>query len=89
MGQPVGLLDHGLWTLDHASGLSLPLLLMHGDGDPITSSQASREFAEKAGEPCHLKIWQGLYHEIHNEPEQDQVFAYMKEWLDGRLESGA
>jgi alpha-beta hydrolase superfamily lysophospholipase len=26
---------------------------------------------------------QGLYHEIHNEPDQRQVLAYLSAWLDG------
>ncbi len=78
----IGLLEHGLWALEHASDLSMPLLLMHGGSDPITSSQASREFAEKAGELCSLKIWEGLYHELQNEPEQNQILAYMVKWLD-------
>ena len=73
--------DSGLWALEHAAEFPLPLLLMHGAADPITSAQASQEFAQKAGDKVTLKIWDGLYHEIHNEPEKDQVFAYMLDWL--------
>jgi hypothetical protein len=50
----------------------------------ITSAQASREFAAQAGDLCTLKIWDGLYHEIHNEPEKEQVFAYLLEWLESK-----
>jgi alpha-beta hydrolase superfamily lysophospholipase len=74
-------LQNGLWALEHASEFPLPLLLVHGEADRITSAQASREFAAKAGKCCTLKIWPGLYHETHNEPEKDQVFAYLLEWL--------
>jgi alpha-beta hydrolase superfamily lysophospholipase len=69
--------------LEHAAEFPLPLLLMHGDGDRITSAEASREFAARLGERCTLKIWPGLYHEIHNEPDQRQVLAYLSAWLDG------
>jgi alpha-beta hydrolase superfamily lysophospholipase len=72
----------GLWALDHAAEFPLPLLLMHGAADPITSAQASREFAQKAGDKVTLKVWDGLYHEIHNEPEKEQVFACMLDWLE-------
>lgn len=81
----VGIYDSGLWALEHASEFSLPLLLMHGGADPITSAEASRQFADKAGSNVTLKIWDGLYHEIHNEPEQAQVFKVMVEWLDKHL----
>ena len=73
--------DSGLWALEHAAEFPLPLLLMHGAADPILSAKASQEFAQKAGDKVTLKIWDGLYHEIHNEPEKDQVFAYMLDWL--------
>jgi len=77
-------LQAGLWALEHAAEFPLPLLLMHGGADRITSAQASREFAAKAGERCTLKVWDGLYHEIHNEPEKEQVFGYLLEWLESR-----
>jgi acylglycerol lipase len=79
------MLQSGLWSLEHATEFPLPLLLMHGGADRLTSAQASREFASQAGHLCTLKIWDGFYHEIHNEPEQRQVFAYLLEWLDGKL----
>ena len=78
----VGMYEAGLWALDHAPELARPLLLMHGGADPITSAEASRQFADKAGCNVTLRIWDGLYHEIHNEPEQAQVFKFMIEWLD-------
>ena len=81
----VSMYDSGLWALDHASELSLPLLLMHGGADPITSAEASRQFADKAGKNVTLRIWDGMYHEIHNEPEQSQVFKVMIEWLGKQL----
>jgi alpha-beta hydrolase superfamily lysophospholipase len=74
-------LDAGLWALERAAEFPLPLLLMHGGADRLTSAAASREFAEKIKHDCTFKEWDGLFHEIHNEPEQQQVFAYMIEWL--------
>jgi alpha-beta hydrolase superfamily lysophospholipase len=72
----------GEWELVHAGEWSLPLLLMHGEQDGLTSASASRRFAECAGPRCTLKIWPGLYHEIHNEPEKAEVLAFMVSWLD-------
>jgi alpha-beta hydrolase superfamily lysophospholipase len=81
----VSMYESGLWALDHASELALPLLLMHGSADPITSAVASRQFADRAGDKVTLRIWDGLYHEIHNEPAQAEVFKVMIEWLDKHL----
>ena len=79
----VDILDSGAWALAHAAEFPLPLLLMHGAADRVTSVEATREFAAQAGANCTLKIWDGLYHEIHNEPEQGAVLAYLIAWLDG------
>ncbi|MFN2150478.1 MAG: lysophospholipase [Anaerolineales bacterium] len=81
----VEFLDAGEWALEHAAELALPLLLVHGSADPITSAAASQEFAARAGELCTLKIWEGLYHETHNEPQKEQVIAYNLEWLEQHL----
>ncbi len=74
--------ESGLWALDHAAEFPLPLLLMHGAVDPITSAKASQEFARRAGGKVTLKIWEDCYHEIHNEACQLDVFRFMLAWLD-------
>jgi alpha-beta hydrolase superfamily lysophospholipase len=71
----------GLWALERAAEFPLPLLLMHGGADRLTSAAASREFAAKIKQGCTYKEWDALFHEIHNEPEQQQVFAFMIGWL--------
>ena len=65
-----------------------PLLIMHGTADRLTYASGSEDFARLAGETNRdvtLKLWEGLYHELHNEPEQAEVFKVMIEWMDGRL----
>ena len=80
----IDLLESGLWILEQAGEASVPVLLMHGGADRLTSVKASREFVGRAGEWCTLKIWEGLYHEIHNEPEKGEVLAYLLEWLESK-----
>ncbi|HEU5102584.1 MAG TPA: alpha/beta hydrolase [Roseiflexaceae bacterium] len=72
----------GVWALERAAEFALPLLLMHGGADRLTSAAASREFAAKIKHGCTYKEWVALFHEIHNEPEQQQVFAFMIDWLN-------
>jgi alpha-beta hydrolase superfamily lysophospholipase len=78
----VDMYEAGLWALEHASEFPLPLLLMHGTADRLTSAEASRQFGEAEGKQVTLKLWDGWYHEIHNEPEKEQVFKVMTDWLD-------
>ena len=78
----VGFYEAGIYALEHAAGFPLPLLLMHGSKDMLTSPKASEEFAASMGDKCTLKIWDGFYHEIHNEPEKEQVFDLIIEWLN-------
>ena len=81
----VGIYESGLWALDHAGEFSVPLLLMHGTDDRIISFAASAEFAKRAGKIVTWHPWDGLYHEIHNEPEKAEVIKTMIGWLDTQL----
>jgi acylglycerol lipase len=66
-------------------GLRLPLLVMHGDADELVPLAGSRMVHERAGsDDKTLRVWDGLYHEILNEPEQEQVMDVVVAWLDER-----
>lgn len=77
----IDVINSGMWALQHASDFHLPLLLMHGSEDRITSVDATHEFAEQVGDLCSLKIWDDLYHEIHHESDRDKVLEYLTAWL--------
>ena len=81
----ISIYESGLWALDHADEFSVPLLLMHGTDDRIISFAASAEFAKRAGKIVSWHPWDGLYHEIHNEPEKAEVIKTMIGWLDAQL----
>ena len=73
------------WTLAHANEFPLPLLLMHGKADMIAFPSGSIEFAAPLKEKCTLVLWDDAYHELHNEPEKNEVFTTMTLWMDARL----
>jgi alpha-beta hydrolase superfamily lysophospholipase len=77
----IGSIDGGVWLLEHAAEFALPLLIFHGSHDRITTPDASREFASKVPGDCTFKLWDGLYHETHNEPQKTEVLAYMTQWI--------
>lgn len=78
---------NGLAAIELADTLKIPVLLMHGSADRLTSMQASQEFAAKAGSLVTLRIWDGFYHELHNEPEKADVLRVMTDWADKQLGS--
>jgi acylglycerol lipase len=88
MGLGKAALDAIDLCFSHAKEFKPPLLIMHGTADRLTYPSGSEDFAKLAGETnkdVTLKLWDGLYHEIHNEPEQKEVFKVMIAWLDKHL----
>lgn len=77
----LGTYEAGLWALSHAADLKLPLLIYHGTADRLTSHQASAEFARAATTDVTWRAFEGLYHECHNEPEKQQVFDLLGQWI--------
>lgn len=73
------------WAYAHASEWTLPVLIMHGEADALAYASGSEELAKLIKQDCTLKIWPGLWHETHNEPEKEQVLAYALGWLDSQL----
>jgi acylglycerol lipase len=70
------------YPIEHAAALKTKTLAMHGLADRITSYQGTIAFAQGNPQMIELKCWEGLYHEIHNEPEKQQVFDHIKTWLE-------
>ena len=82
----IDMLKAGEWALDHADEFPLPLLLMHGKADQVTSPLASQQFAEKMQKQCTLKLWPDFFHEIHNEIDSHLVLAFILNWLNKQTE---
>ena len=62
---------------------------MHGTADRLTSPEGTKEFAATAPkELVTLKLWDGYFHEMHNEPIADRTefFAYLINWLNGKVQ---
>ncbi len=81
----LGMLDSGQNSLQVVSKVKTPLLLVHGDEDGITSHHATKRFADKATGDVTLRIWEGGYHELHNDPEKLDFLNYVYAWIRKRL----
>ena len=72
----------GYHALRNVYKINYPFLLMHGSEDKITSHKASENYVMNTSERTSLKLWDGQYHELHNEFVQDEVFNYIIQWLN-------
>jgi alpha-beta hydrolase superfamily lysophospholipase len=71
---------------ERVESLTLPLLTMHGTADRVTPPLGSEMILARAGSKDKAIIrYDGLYHELLNEPERDQVLADIAAWIDARL----
>ena len=62
--------------------LSLPILIMHGSADRLSDPASSKLlFEHVSSKDKTLKVYEGFYHEIFNEPQGQQVFADVENWL--------
>jgi len=62
--------------------IKLPVLIMHGADDRLSDPEGSRMLFERVGsEDRTLKLYEGFYHEIFNEPERERVFWDIGAWL--------
>ncbi len=78
-------LDAAAWLRDNTHETKIPLLVMHGSADELTSFSASKIFAETTKGPVAFKAWPDAYHEIHNELNKEEVLEYAWEWLSKAL----
>lgn len=63
--------------------ITLPLLLLHGTADLLTDPEGSKALYDGAGSTDKtLKLYDGLYHEIFNEPEKQRVIGDVVSWLN-------
>lgn len=71
-----------------AHALHTPILLLHGDDDPVTSHQATCDFFERVSSADKtLRIYPGARHETHNELNRAQVLREIGDWIEARLPS--
>jgi alpha-beta hydrolase superfamily lysophospholipase len=79
------LLDSSKFLNEYTGKMPVSTLIMHATEDFLTSQPASEAFAKRVSGDITYRKWEGLYHEIHNEPEKAQVLAELVAWLDAHI----
>lgn len=66
-----------------AAELSVPVLVMHGGADALVPLRHNAPvYARLPGGLATLRVYEGLAHELFNEPERAAVYADLENWLD-------
>jgi acylglycerol lipase len=89
-GTGVALIRAVRTVVSHMNRITVLLLLLHGTADKLTEPDGSRELYQRANSRDKtLKLYEGFYHEVLNEPEKEQVLNDVVQWLNERAEAPA
>lgn len=63
--------------------ISLPLLILHGTTDSFADVEGSKQlYARAKSSDKTLKLYEGFYHEVFNEPGKERVLGDVVAWLN-------
>jgi acylglycerol lipase len=69
-----------------AAGITLPILILQGGADRLVDPQGARMLHDMVSSPDKaIKVYDGLFHEVFNEPEHEKVIKDVQDWIEGRV----
>ena len=69
-----------------AHQIRMPVLFIHGTADELCDVAGSQHLYEHiSSSDKTLKLYEGLYHEVLNEPEKETVLGDVRAWLEARI----
>ena len=68
---------------EHVAAIRVPTLVVHGADDELVPPRASAPLAAAA--MVERRVFPGLRHEMHNEPESPEVLGFIAGWIAGKL----
>jgi len=72
-----------------AGQITLPLLIVQGGADKLVDPAGARLlYNAVSSADKKLIVYDGLYHEVFNEPEHDRVLADVEAWIEGHSTAG-
>jgi alpha-beta hydrolase superfamily lysophospholipase len=81
-----GMLRAMLRFNEESSKIALPLFILQGSADRLVDPSGAKLLFDKAGSKDKtLKVYDNLYHEVHNEPERLTMFTDLQTWLMSRV----
>jgi alpha-beta hydrolase superfamily lysophospholipase len=71
-----------------AARVTLPILIVQGSADRLVNPAGAQMLYDAVSSvDKEIKIYDGLYHEVFNEPEHDKVLRDVEIWLEAHLGS--
>jgi acylglycerol lipase len=69
-----------------AARITLPILIVQGSADKLVNPAGARMLYDGVSSvDKEIRIYDGLYHEVFNEPEHDKVLGDVEMWLEAHL----
>ncbi|MGC9393769.1 MAG: lysophospholipase [Anaerolineae bacterium] len=69
-----------------AAKITLPLLIVQGSADKLVDPAGAQMLYDTVSSVDKtLKVYEGFYHEVFNEPDREQVLSDVEAWLEQRL----
>jgi len=71
-----------------ASKITLPIMIVQGSADRLVDPAGARMLYDTISSPeKEMRIYEGLYHEVFNEPERERVLRDIERWIEAHLDS--
>jgi alpha-beta hydrolase superfamily lysophospholipase len=76
------IISSGIYALENSRYITVPMLIFHGKNDELTSYSASKKLVENSGPNIKFIGFNDAYHEIHNEPEKEELLRNIFNWIN-------
>jgi len=71
-----------------ANKITLPIMIVQGGADRLVDPAGGRMLYDRASSADkEIKIYEGFYHEVFNEPERERVLRDVQRWIEAHLDS--
>ena len=76
------IVSSGIYALENSQDIAVPMLVFHGKKDRLTSYNSSEKLVENSGSNIKFIGFKDAYHEIHNEPEKEELLRNIFDWIN-------
>ena len=71
---------------EEADKMSLPMIIVQGSDDLLVDPSGAQMLYDKTSSTDKtINIYDGMYHEVFNEPDRDRVLKDVEDWLESHL----
>ena len=78
----IDIINSGIYALENSQDIEVPMLIFHGKKDHLTSYNSSKELVENSKSNIKFIGFKDAYHEIHNEPEKEELLMHIFDWIN-------